>query len=264
MIINVNFGGLVQDVGKEVGKYISSGEEEVAKSQEEMLAKSQRKLFDNAVFVKAIADAVYCITTDDKPHIFKCSEEVMPNQFTMPIDLVSLAQSPARRHFQLHQKIMQDALDRGFKRALILEPGVKLTRLPRVDKSVSEIPISGIAVLGGVFCIDETFIATSNPLFQHGHAKVASAILVTESFMQKMVNVDATFFQMSPEEFYRQCWDVICMVPPCFQDIQTSANKQILTKITHMYRSCTSLNIHTIVVAVAIVLVVLLILGMLY
>ena len=238
MIVNLNLGGLVQ----EAGKYYSSVQD--AYRQEE-LAKRQRAPHDNATFIKAIADAVYCITTGNKPHVFKCSEEVMPNQFTMSLDVIKEFDSQSHRHFLLHQEIMQDALKHGFQRVMILEPGVNLTNLPPLDQ-VANIPLSGIAALGGDYCMQTDFAPTSNPLFQRGRADEMSALLVTEAFMQKMICVDSTLFRMSTDKFYNLCSDVICMVPPAFENTQASMSEKIVTKMSNVYRSYTSMSINTV------------------
>ena len=245
MNVNLNLGGLVQ----EAGKYYSSVKD--AHRQEE-IAKRQRAPHDNAMFVKAIADAVYCIKTDETPHVFTCSKEVMPNQFTMVLSKVCTLEE----HFQIHQKIMNDALQRGFERVLILEPGVDLTNVPPLDQ-VENIPISGIAVLGGQLRLCESFIRTSNPLFQRGHAVEATAVLVTAKFMQKMIDVDRTFLCMTTDEFYNFSPNALCMVPPAFEKTQTNTSDKIWTKITNVYRSYTDQSIEWVLWSLAIILVVL-------
>ena len=203
--MSVAFGETFQDAVK----YCSKAAEPRRKYQLNKYADDITK----ALFVKAITDAVYCIT------------------------------------------IMKDALQKGFKSVLILEPGVELTCFPILDQ-VPKIPQFCIAVLGGEFSVLEKFESTDNPFFQRGHARVHSAILVSDIYMQKMIHVDPTLFRMSTDAFYGLANNTLCMVPPAFEQTQTNAISRFAATFSHGYRSYFAFDLTDIIMMIYVVLTV--------
>ena len=249
MIVNVNLG--LGGAIKEVENYICAAQDKAKKAAAE---KRLRAPHDNAVFVAAIADAVYCITTDDNtPHIFTCCKKTMPNQFSMSMEPAFInggsQKSPKERKFELHQRIMADALSKNFEYVLILEPGVDLMNIPNLAglSDIHKVPFN-FAVLGGLMCVSETFSSTLHPLLESGCADRIDAFVVSKSFMQKMVAVDPTLLMQSTDTFYHECPNAVCMIPLPFENTQLSTMLQVCTKFLNTYRSYFQCSLTTIMI----------------
>lgn len=215
-----------------------------AEAKEEV--RRQRAPFDNANFIKSIADAVYFIQLDGEPIHLECDKTIMPNQFVHQMSSLKAIGPIGSRYvnerdrFAVHQAIMRDALKQNFERILIVEPGVELVHLP-TRPFVLEKDQPCILVLGACFELNMEFDPSPrDSRLQFGKAQEIHAVVVQKEFMAKMKNFDYDLLHMSMDEIYNRQHKVLAAVPAPFEKTQTDIIDRINIKSNNMYRNyCT-------------------------
>ncbi len=214
--------------------------------------RQQRAPFDNANFIKSVADAVYCIQLDGEPIVLECDSKIMPNQFVHnmspvnPLDPVGCRYVTERNRFVAHQTIMREALEKNFKRILIVEPGVELVNLPKRPFVFKEQP--PVLVLGACLDSNGTFIPSQeDSRLQFGRAQETHAVVVSSEFMSRFTKLDFDLFQMSVDKVYNQQPEVLFAIPLLFERTQACFMKRLQIKANNFYRNYCSLPFITVV-----------------
>lgn len=216
--------------------------------------RQQRAPFDNANFIKSVADAVYCIQLDGEPIVLECDSKIMPNQFVHnmspvnPLDPVGCRYVTERNRFVAHQTIMREALEKNFKRILIVEPGVKLVNLPKRPFVFKEQP--PVLVLGACLDFERRFFpCLEDSRLQFGRAQETHAVVVSSEFMSRFTKLDFDMFRMSVDEVYNQQPDVLFAIPAPFERTQACFIERFQIKVNNMYRNYCSWPIGSAVMA---------------
>lgn len=239
-----NLESTLQNFFGSVGRHVVSATKAAQDKKEKHLHNTS---IENANVIRSIADAVYCIELDNEPNLFNCDKKTMPNQFVCsipsshPFGPVGSRPIPAYDHCIAYQDIMKDALQKNFKRIIIVEPGVELVKLP-LQKLVFPDDTS-MVVLGGIFDTNCDFYPYDAQL-QYGKVIKPHAVLFTHkvitAFAQLGTDSLCTILAKSHSGENSKNTMRLCAIPALFEKTQNDMAERLFNKVNNMYRNhCT-------------------------